>query len=69
MWHLVYTLVNNPNLTELRRRGMDYKTTANELTTQEATKSSVFGIANDLAEKVNNDSENPWQHWLIYCML
>ena len=49
MWHLAYTLVSNPDLAELRRRG---KATAiaDDLATP-ITSSSVFGIVEELIEK------------------
>ena len=51
MWHLAYTLVRNPGLAELRRRGKaDNTAIANDFPIP-ITYRSVFGIVSELFEK------------------
>ena len=50
MWHLAYTLVRNPNLAELRRRGNGANTTADDFVIPVAYR-SIFGVVNELSGK------------------
>ena len=62
MWYLVYTLVRNPDLLELRRRSrLDSKTTSSMEVKSNGGDTSVFGIVNELGENYDDSKvkENP----------
>ena len=57
MWYLAYTLIKNPGIAELRRRGIKNKKSASKLATPVTSKNSHisdFAITNELA--INNDA-------------
>ena len=56
MWHLAYTLIKNPDIAKLRRRGRKLKKSASKLATLVTSKNSHisdFAYANELA--INNE--------------